>query len=188
MDIESCYQLGYVLKTHGVQGEVTFVLDVDEPEIYKGLESVFIEINGKLVPFFIDNIQIQKNKAIVKLEDINSLQKAQNLVGNELFLPLENLPELEEDQFYYHEIVEYLVVDEKLGNLGKITNVYEMPHQDLIAMQYQEKEVLIPITDEIVTGIDHQKKELYVTLPDGLLEIYLTDTASDEVEEEEETE
>jgi 16S rRNA processing protein RimM len=188
MDIESCYQLGYVLKTHGVQGEVTFVLDVDEPEIYSGLESVFIEINGKLVPFFIDNIQVLKEKAIVRLEDVNSLQKAQNLVGNGLYLPLENLPELEADQFYYHEIVDYQVIDEKLGSLGKITNVYEMPHQDLIAMQYQGKEVLIPITDEIVTGIDNKKKELYVELPDGLLEIYLTDTASDEVDEEEETE
>lgn len=188
MDIESCYQLGYVLKTHGVQGEVTFVLDVDDPSIYTTLESVFIEINGKLVPFFIDKIQVLKDKAIVKLEDINSLQKAQSLVGNGLYLPLGNLPELEEDQFYYHEIVEYLVVDEKLGNLGKITNVYEMPHQDLIAMQYQEKEVLIPITDEIVTGIDHDKKELYVELPDGLLEIYLNDTGSDEVDKEEETE
>lgn len=184
MDIESCYQLGYVLKTHGVQGELTFVLDVDDPGVYAGLESVFIEINGKLVPFFIDNIQILKEKAIVRLEDISSVQKAQHLVGNALYLPLDNLPELEEDQFYYHQIVDYQVVDEKMGNLGKVSNVYEMPHQDLVAMQYQEKEVLIPITDEIVTGIDHEKKELYVELPEGLLDIYLNDTASDEVNEE----
>ena len=175
MNQEECFQLGYVLKTHGVQGEVTFVLDVDNPEEYTQLDSVFIEINGKLVPFFIDTIQIQNDKAIVRLEDVNSLPKAQNIVGCSLYLPLNNLPRLEENQFYYHEIVDYTIVDEEKGILGLIINVYELPHQDLIAMRYQEKEVLIPITDEIVTGVDHKKKELYVVLPEGLLEIYLND-------------
>jgi 16S rRNA processing protein RimM len=179
MNQEECYQLGYVLKTHGVGGEVTFVMDVDNPEEYAQLDSVFIELNGKLVPFFIDTIQIQNDKAIVRLEDVNSLPKAQNIVGCTLYLPLNNLPQLDEDQFYYHEIVNYHIVDEQKGMLGLITNVYELPHQDLIAMNYQEKEVLIPITDNIVTGVDHQKKELYVSLPDGLLEIYLNDAAEE---------
>lgn len=175
MDREACFQLGYVLKTHGVQGEVTFVLDVDEPDEYTELDSVFIEMNGKLVPFFIESIQIQKDRAIVRLEDVNSLQKAENVVGSSLYLPLDNLPDLDEDQFYFHEIVGYQVVDEKQGKLGMVENVYELPRQDLIAMRYQNKEVLIPITDDIVTGVNRESQEIYVGLPDGLLEIYLND-------------
>ncbi len=176
MNLDDCFELGFILKTHGVQGELTFVLDVDTPENYKGLESVFVGINGKLVPFFIDKIQILQEKAIARLEDINTLEKAENLVGNTLYLPLQHLPELDEDQFYYHDIIDYQVIDEVRGALGIVENVYELPQQDIIAMIYMQKEVLIPITDEIVTGVDREVKELYVNLPDGLLEVYLEDT------------
>ncbi len=176
MNIDDCFELGFILKTHGVQGELTFVLDVDTPENYKGLESVFVGINGKLVPFFIDKIQILQEKAIVRLEDVNTLEKAENLVGNTLYLPLQHLPELDKDQFYYHDIIDYQVIDEVRGALGIVENVYELPQQDIIAMIYMQKEVLIPITDEIVTGVDREVKELYVNLPDGLLEVYLEDT------------
>jgi 16S rRNA processing protein RimM len=136
---------------------------------------VFIEINSKLVPFFVSNFQLLKDRAIVKLEDVNSFDGADKLVGCALYLPLTELPELDEDQFYYHDIISYLIVDEHKGALGTIENIYELPHQDLIAMNYQNKEVLIPITDDFITKVDHQKKELHVVLPDGLLEIYLTD-------------
>jgi 16S rRNA processing protein RimM len=184
MNIDNCFQLGYIAKTHGVQGEVTFVLDVDNPEEYDKLESVFVEINGKLVPFFITHFQLQKEKAIVKLEDVNSFESADKLVGNALYLPLTQLPELDEDQFYYHDIINYIVIDKAKGTLGTIANVYELPHQDLIAMTYLNKEVLIPVTDEIVTRVDHKMKELYVELPDGLLDIYLTDTGEKPDDEE----
>jgi 16S rRNA processing protein RimM len=177
MNIDNCFQLGYIAKTHGVQGELTFVLDVDNPEDYDQLTSVFIEINGKLVPFFITHFLLQREKAIVRLEDVNTLDSADKLVGNALYLPLSQLPQLEEDQFYYHDIIGYQVVDAAKGVLGTVANVYELPHQDLIAMTYQDKEVLIPVTDDIVTKVDHKTKQLQVTLPDGLLEIYLTDEA-----------
>ena len=188
MNIDNCFQLGYITKTHGVQGEVTFVLDVDNPEEFDQLESVFIEINGKLVPFFITHFQLQREKAIVKLEDVNSFDSADKLVGHALYLPLTELPHLEEDQFYYHDIIGYQVVDVAKGPLGTIATIYELPHQDLIAMMYQNKEVLIPITDDIVTKVDHKKKELEVDLPDGLLEIYLSDETEkpDDAEGEEE--
>lgn len=176
MNIDACFELGFILKTHGIQGEVTFVLDVDTPEDYKGLESVFIGINGKLVPFFIDKIQITGEKAIVRLEDVNTLEKAEGIVGNTLYLPLQNLPQLDEDQFYYHDIIGYRIIDEVKGPLGIVANIYELPGQDVLAMTYWEKEVLIPITDEIVTGADREIKEVYVVLPDGLLEVYLEDT------------
>jgi 16S rRNA processing protein RimM len=184
MNIENCFQLGYISKTHGVQGEVTFVLDVDNPEEYDNLESVFLEINNKLVPFFVTHFQLQREKAIVKLEDVNNFENADKLVGCALYLPLTQLPELEEDQFYYHDIISYQIIDENKGALGTIANVYELPHQDLIAMTYQNKEVLIPITDEFITKVDHQKKELHVDLPEGLLEIYLTDTEEKPDDEE----
>lgn len=185
LDLANYYQLGYVWKTHGLKGEAVFVLDVNEPTIYEGLKSVFVELNGKLVPYFIEEINIQNNKAIVRLEDVKTLEGAETLVGNALYLPLSGLPKLAENQFYYHDIVGYQVVDGKLGALGEVANVYEMAHQDLLALHYvapekmQPVEVLIPITDEIVTGASHTTREVYVNLPEGLLEVYANNSGEE---------
>lgn len=152
------------------------MLDVDEPAAYGELDSFFILIKGALVPFFVEEMRLQGDKAVVKLEDVDSQESAQALVGSEVYLPLNNLPELEEGQFYYHDIIGYQIVDAAAGELGEVTNVYNFPSQDLIAMNYLGKEVLIPIIDEIVLKADHGKKQLMVNLPEGLMDVYMTDT------------
>ncbi|MCF6360395.1 MAG: ribosome maturation factor RimM [Cyclobacteriaceae bacterium] len=176
MNFESCYQLGYVLKTHGLKGELVLVIDADDPQEYSEMESVFVEINKKLVPFFIDRIQLNGSKAIIKFEEIDSIENAKELKGSRIFLPLDVLPELK-DGYYFHELIGFKVIDSKEGELGLISGVFDSGSQDLIAMQYQEKEVLIPLTDEVVTKVDKPAKTIYTTLPDGLLDIYLLDDA-----------
>jgi 16S rRNA processing protein RimM len=183
MTIDECYQLGYVIKAHGYKGEIMILLDVDNPEDYEELESVFVEINQQLVPFFVEHIQVLAEKrgvaqAIVKFEDVDTGEKATELKSCSLYLPLDNLPELEDNpegrtQFYFHEIINFTVVDKQLGTLGIVSNVYNFDYQDVIAMTYKEKEVLIPMNDEILLGIDRQARQLDVNLPDGLLEVYL---------------
>ncbi|WP_337040636.1 ribosome maturation factor RimM [Emticicia sp. 17c] len=174
MTKEDCYLLGKITKTHGLKGELAIWLDVDFPEDYEELDSVLLEVKGELVPYFIEEIQIRPGKSIVKFEDIDTIEDAKKIVNCDIYLPDDNLPELEEDdQFYYHEIIGYDVVDENKGKLGKVKAVYTSEIQDLIAMQYENTEVLIPVSDEIVKTIDRDKKELYTELPEGLLEIYL---------------
>ena len=176
MTQDNCYLLGYIVRTHGLKGEVQFYLDVDYPEDYEGMESVFIEVKGQLIPYFIDNINIlHANKAIVKLEGITSIEMAQTLVGTSLYLPEDSLDELEEGEFYYHQITGYTVIDAELGTLGVVRTVYTPNGQDLIAMDYQGSEILIPVVDDIVGKANHDKKEIYVTLPEGLLDVYLSD-------------
>ncbi len=176
MNFESCYQLGYVLKTHGLKGELVLVIDADNPQEYSKLESVFVEINKKLIPFFMERFQLNGTKAITKFEEVDSIEEAKGFKGAKLYLPLDFLPELE-DGYYFHELIGFKVVDSNEGALGEITGVFDSGSQDLIAMQYQEKEVLIPLTDEVVTKVDKKAKTLFTTLPTGLLDIYLSDDA-----------
>jgi 16S rRNA processing protein RimM len=177
MNIDSCYLLGFVIKPHGLKGEVVVQLDVDFPEYYKELESVFISKNQEkiLIPFFIEKINLHPQKAQIKLEEVDTLEQAEALVGNEIYLPLSFLPSLTEDQFYFHEIIDFQVLDEDKGTLGYVQDVYQLPNQDLIGMIYQQKEVLIPINDDTVKKVDRENKILFVSLPEGLLEIYLED-------------
>ena len=73
----------------------------------------------------------------------------------------------------------------KLGRAGRtVENFYELPQQDMLAMRYQGQEVLLPVVDELVTHADHGQKELYVNLPDGLLDVYLTPTSRQQDEAE----
>ena len=173
MNIDECYQLGHVIKTHGLKGEVNIFLDVDDPSEYHELGSVFVEINQKLVPFFIESIQLKGNKALVKFEDVATLEQAEELQSKRIYVPLADLPDLEEHQFYYHEIVGYRVKETSRGLLGTVKNVYTSSGQDLVAVEYQGKEILIPVADEIIKKVDKDQKTLDVTLPGGLLELYL---------------
>ncbi len=175
MRVDDCYQLGYVIKTHGLQGEVSILLDVDFPETYENLESVFVASAGSetLVPFFVEHLAIRQNKALIKFEEVDTIEQAEELLKAQLYLPLASLPPLEGDQYYYHEIIGFTVTDREHGQLGTVQDVYESTGQDMIVMQYQEKEVLIPINDDIVQRVDKTQQVVHVTLPEGLLEVYL---------------
>ncbi len=175
MTKDTCFELGKITKTHGIRGEVILWLDVDFPGDYEDLESVFLEVRGELVPYFMDSYRLSGNRAIVQFEDIDTFEKAEALINLQAFLPLEELPELEDNQFYYHEIIGYQVVDKNLGELGIVHTVHSMQAQDLLVMDYKGKEVLIPVISEIVLNADKGAKVLNVNLPEGLLEVYMED-------------
>jgi len=173
MKKEDYFNLGIITKTFGKNGEVIFFLDVDSPEDYNTLEMVFIEINQKLIPFFIESIRIKGNYATVKLEDVSSPEKAQKFLKLNLFLPTDLLPELPDEKFYFHEIIGFSVEDENQGNIGIINDILELPEQSLMQILFKEKEILIPIVDEIVTSVDSNNRKVYINSPEGLIDLNL---------------
>lgn len=173
MKRDDCYQLGQVIKSHGLKGEVSIALDVDFPEEYQELESVFLLINEKLVPFFIEYIQINGNKAIVKFEDIDAIEDTANILKTSLFLPLDFLPELDEGKYYFHQLVGCEVFQMNKP-LGIVKEVIDLSSNELLVVIVDQHEVLIPIQDEILKKVDVKNKRIDVELPDGLLELYLS--------------
>jgi len=165
-----CYQLGEVIKTHALNGEVSILLDVDFPEQYENMESIFLLLGGNLVPFFIESIQINSNKALVKLEDVDSLEDASKLVKAQIYLPLSQLPKLPEGQYYYHDLVGTEVF-EKSALLGNVKEVIDLGGNQLLSVVKDKTEFLVPLTDEIVREVDLTEKKIEVELPEGLLDI-----------------
>ncbi len=186
---DETYQLGYIIKTHGLRGHVVAHFDVDDASAYAKLKTVYLALAGapaKLVAHEVEKVQPQAaNRVLLKLRGIDRIEEAEPLRGSQLHLPLAQLPTLAADQFYFHDVIGFTVVDENLGELGTVENFYELPQQDMLAMRYQGQEVLIPVVDELVSHADHQKKEIYVNLPDGLLDVYLkpSSQAQDEADE-----
>lgn len=176
MNKDNCFQLGYIAKVHGLHGEVGIVLDVDYPEQYEDLKSVFLEQKSRLVPYFLEHFVVShSNKVLAKFEDCDSVEDAEKLVGSALYLPLSQLTKLNEDQYYYHELIGFEVLDQKLGKIGEVKVVYDLETQDLLGVDHKGKEVLIPIQDQILLKVDKVDKKVYCQLPDGLLDIYLED-------------
>lgn len=176
MNKEQCFQLGYVAKVHGLRGEVNVMLDVDYPEDYEDLKHLFLEQRGRLIPFFLEYFVLQPgNKALAKFEELNTIDQVEGLVGSEVYLPLTELQELEEDQYYFHELIGFEVFDETKGLIGPVQIVYDLETQDLLGVTHQGKEVLVPIQDGIILKVDKAAKKVFCQLPEGLLEIYLED-------------
>jgi len=91
-----------------------------------------------------------------------------------LFLPLKLLPQLDDNQFYYHQVINYEVKDEKNGKIGIIKDVNSSSKQDLLIVENTDaKEILIPVIDDIIIMVDHDAEVISVDLPDGLLDVYL---------------
>ncbi len=174
MTKDECFFLGKIVAKFSFKGEVLIKLDTDEPEAYTEMESVLVEYNGNLVPFFIEKSSLQKSTLLrVKFEDIETEEDAEDLVGTLTYLPLSMLPKLNEDQFYYHEIIGFDVIDAEHGNIGKIVSVNDTTAQALFEIKKGEKEILIPMNDDIITKIDKENKTIYVSAPEGLVAMYL---------------
>ena len=174
MEISGYYYLGKILKPIGIQGELLIYLDVDEPNKYRDLDAAYAYVAGNLVPFIVQEINLRSGKqAAVRFHDIDDIDQTIVLVGAGLYLPLSVLPELTEDQFYYHEIEGFTVIDEKFGVLGEVEKVLDYPMQALLQVMHIDKEILIPVADEIITKVDKDKRIIRIQAPEGLIEMYL---------------
>lgn len=193
MNREDCVELGYVLKAHGLHGEVRTVWDVSNIADYKRRKELWLSrprsenppADEPLTRFAVAKFKATApNEALIKFEGYSTMAEARALQGCTLFFPIEQLPQLTNGQFYIFQIVGFTVVDSKLGALGTVVGVEELPHHDILIMNYRDKEVLIPYTDLFVGRPDMEARTLPVSLPDGLLEVYLGDTTETEEEAE----
>ena len=171
---EDCFYLGKIVRKHSFKGEVVVKLDTDEPELYKNMESVYVEFGSNLVPFFIDKSSLHKgNQLRVQFEDVYSEEEADAILKCGIYLPLNLLPKLEGNKFYFHEVIGFTVIDENFGIVGEINHINDKAAQPLFEIDREGKEIYIPLIDEFIKKIDRENKTVEVITPDGLIELYL---------------
>jgi len=179
---DECFNLGYVSRTWSYKGQVVIFLDVTYPEDYKKLESVFVEIDEQLVPFFIQTLKMRgKGFAQIQFEGIDNEQAALRLVKKKLYLPDALLPKLNDKQYYNHELPGLILIDHEEGRIGRIREIYDQTLNPIIEVDYEGKDILIPLNDTTFISIDREKEEFHMKLPEGLLN--LAEDASDHDDE-----
>ncbi len=174
MQKEDCFYLGKIVKKYSFKGELLVKLDTDDPSIYTKMESVFIDKNKSLIPFFIERSSLHKSTLLrVKFEDIDSEEDADKLLKSELYLPLEFLPQLTGNKFYYHEIVGFEAEDLSFGLVGIVKGVNDTTNQAILEIDRNGSEILIPLIDDFIKSVDREQKKIILAVPEGLIDIYL---------------
>lgn len=174
MKKEDCFYLGKIVKKYSFKGELLAKLDTDQPELYDNLEAVFIDLRGNLVPFFIESSQLHKSDLLrLNFEDVNSEADADALIKSELYLPLDLLPKLDGDKFYFHEVIGFTIKDKNFGEVGVLTGINDSTAQALFEIDRDGIEILIPMNDEFIDKVDRKNKTIVVETPDGLIDLYI---------------
>ena len=171
---EDCFYVGKIVKKYSFKGELLIKLDSDDPEIYEDMDSVFVELRNNLVPFFIESSQLHKSELLrVKFEDVETEQDADALLKCDIYLPLEFLPKLDDDKFYFHEIIGFAVEDVNFGKVGIVKSINDSTAQALFEIDRDGIEILIPMNDAFITKVDKENKLIILETPEGLIDLYL---------------
>lgn len=174
MQKKDCFFVGKIVKKYSFKGELLIKLDTDDPEQFLEMESVFVEQHKNLIPFFIETSSLHKSSLLrVRFEEVENEADADALVGKELYLPLQLLPPLSGNKFYYHEIIGFTVKDLSFGEVGTVIGVNDNTAQHLFIIEKDSKEILIPINDEFIVNVSRKSKEITLQVPEGLIELYL---------------
>jgi len=172
MDLANSFYIGYISKTRGLKGEVQLFFEFDD---YKALtlDTLFVEIDHRLVPFFVERVSMQSNRtAYLFLEDVDHVDKARALVRKQVYLSNDKRPERDPDDFRVTDLKGYAVFDRALGDMGVIREIHEYPQQYIATVIYQGNEVMFPLNDVLIVSIDKENKTLEVDLPEGLVDVY----------------
>ncbi|MBX7051919.1 MAG: ribosome maturation factor RimM [Flavobacteriales bacterium] len=171
---EDLHCLGYFSRLHGYKGELTANLDTPDIKDYEDLKHIFVDIRGQLIPFFIELIEYKTNTtAKVKLEGIDSEEKAKQLVKCSIYIQPEDLSETDHDKVALRSLEGFQVMDEEKGNIGKVLRIEELNNNPLMVIMFGKKEILLPLHEDFFRKIDRKKKVVEIAAPPGLIDFYL---------------
>ena len=170
MDVQDYVEVGKVVKTHGVGGEL--IAELDNPDILENSkEPIVLEIEGLRVPFFIEHAQaVSAQRARIMFDCTHTEQRAKTLVGCKLFLSPDALEQYGNSYTSPNAVVGFNVIDQKKGDIGRITSIENIDINPLMVIG--DNNILIPFHPDIVVKIDFRKKQVITSAPEGLISIY----------------
>lgn len=165
-------EIGYISKTHGLKGHVILrlneLINIDE----EAIKSIFLDINGSQVPYFLEECRPNNTGYIIKLETIDSVDTSKKLIGKKAFALTDFILENDES---LKEFIGYAIIDVKSGNIGNIADVDEKTDNAIIKVIHPSGvEIILPFNDDLIIEIDDDLKTIEFNAPEGLIEMYLS--------------
>ncbi len=163
---------GLISKPYGLHGKVHLILQQGTGITIETGDPLFIDLDGQRVPFFVTAIDVLANdQAIVKFEFIESLEEAKKVSGCEVFFDPSRHPVRHIQTSDIAQLVGFRVVDRERGDVGIISGY--MPHElnPVLIVDHDQKEYMIPVSEDLITRIDPDRQVIHFNLPEGLFHV-----------------
>ncbi|MGP1513693.1 MAG: ribosome maturation factor RimM [Gemella haemolysans] len=166
-------KVGKIVNTHSLKGEVKVIssTDFEEQRFEKGTELLITRGNQVVKEVTVESYRTHKNNLLVKFVGIDSIEEAEKLKNLQIKIDSENIGELEENEYYFHEIIGCEVFDENGKSLGEISEILTPGANDVWVIKSQNgKEILIPYIEDVVKKIDVENKKIDIEVMEGLID------------------
>ena len=171
--IDNCTKVGYIQKTHSIHGEIVLNFETKYEESIENAEIFFIEQEGLLVPFFLeeDGLRFRSNTTtILKFQWIDSEKAAKLITGSGVYLKTSDII-IPEGIFTIDEYLDFLIQDSSLGVIGKVKEINDYGGNIVLTVMHESNEILIPFNEDLLLSIDGQNKVILLNLPPGLINL-----------------
>jgi 16S rRNA processing protein RimM len=172
IDLSDCLVLGTLAKTHGIRGQLVLKLNHITFEDILLMETVFLEIEGLPVPFFVSEYTERSGDTIIlTFDDIETESKAKELIGLTALIPAKSVRVTESFLPDTNDIIGFAIIDKKYGELGVLVEILDNDMNPLMKIVSPETELLVPLQQEFISRIDQKEKIITTQIPDGLLDL-----------------
>jgi len=164
-------KVGKIVNTHALQGEVRVISNSDfKEERFKKGSELFIDFNGELIPVTIKSHRVNKSFDLLKFVNLYHINDVEKYKGCEILVDAKHLSDLDEEEFYFHEIIGCAVKTTDGTELGEIIDIIQTGANDVWVIKRKgEKDVLIPYIADVVKAVDIENKSVTIELIEGLI-------------------
>ena len=167
--MDALQYIGKVAKTHGIEGELYIAYEPDLSEIILKEEVLFFDYEGMALPFSVNEVKMLNPGAfLISFLDYDQIDQVKRFVSCKVYVDSQgkyDIPEVFDERVF----IGYTFIDDNLGEIGVLEDVM-FKQQNLFVINRNGTEVLLPVVPEFITGVDHDAKELYFSLPEGMLD------------------
>lgn len=167
---EVLLEIGKIIGTHGLRGDLKVRMNSADPEILLATEQVFLRLpSGEQLTATAVRRTVHKGQVLLRLQNFESINLVEHMVGGQVLLPEDQLPALEEDEFYWSQLEGLQVIDQSRGPIGTLRQMFNTAAHDTYVVKGNYGEVLIPAVAQFILEIDLQNQVMQVDLPEGLV-------------------
>ena len=167
----SCTKIGTIISKHGFDGSLILKVSSQYSNNLSKVDFLFIQINKKHIPFKLDSIKTFKNKSYkIKFNEVNDDAYANQLISKSVFIKSNDYPDLKKETNIYSAIINFSAFNNE-AKIGEIININEDLPQPVFEINYKSKIVMVPIHEDLIIKIDKENKNIFLRIPDGLLDI-----------------
>ena len=164
------FEIGQIVNTFGIKGFVKINPFTDDLERFEELKSVFVVKNKELIEIQIEEVKYHKHLVLVKFKGIEDINMAEKYKGCYIKIKRENARKLPEDTYFIADLIGIKVYDENGNLLGKVDDIYNNKSTDIYVIKDDlGKQILLPVTKEVIKQIDVDNDKIVVHLIDGLV-------------------